>query len=53
VSGVGVVACQMAKTIFGAEKVIVTVSMSKINKVDDILGKGIVDQGLSLFYQMT
>ena len=35
----------MAKTIFGAEKVITTVSTSKIDKVDEVLGRGIVDQG--------
>ncbi|EON65854.1 hypothetical protein W97_05096 [Coniosporium apollinis CBS 100218] len=43
-SGVGTVAIQLAKNVFGASKVITTLSPSKIAKVDEILGKGIVDQ---------
>lgn len=43
-SGVGTIAIQLAKNAFGASKVITTLSPSKIAKVDEILGKGIVDQ---------
>ncbi len=44
VSGVGSVAAQMAKNALGAEKVITTVSTTKIPKVEDLLGKGVVDE---------
>ncbi|KAE8445065.1 hypothetical protein EG329_013779 [Mollisiaceae sp. DMI_Dod_QoI] len=43
-SGVGSVAAQMAKNALGAEKVITTVSTTKIPKVEDLLGKGVVDE---------
>jgi NADPH:quinone reductase-like Zn-dependent oxidoreductase len=44
VSGVGSVAVQMAKNAYGAEKVITTVSTTKVSMVDDLLGKGVVDE---------
>jgi len=44
VSGVGSVAVQMAKNVYGADKVITTVSTAKVSRVDDLLGKGIVDE---------
>ena len=37
----------MAKNIFGAAKVITTVSTEKVGKVDKLLGNGVVDQSLS------
>lgn len=37
----------MAKNVFGAGKVITTVSTEKIGKVDKLLGNGVVDQSLS------
>ncbi|KAL8824993.1 MAG: hypothetical protein Q9170_007975 [Blastenia crenularia] len=43
-SGTGSMACQLAKNNFGAEKVITTVSTAKVSKVDELLGKGVVDQ---------
>lgn len=43
-SGTGSVALQLAKNAFGAAKVITTVSTSKIPKVEELLGKGVVDQ---------
>jgi NADPH:quinone reductase-like Zn-dependent oxidoreductase len=46
VGGVGSIACQMAKNIFGAAKVITTVSTGKVGKVDKLLGNGVVDQSL-------
>jgi NADPH:quinone reductase-like Zn-dependent oxidoreductase len=45
VSGTGAFACQLAKNIFGAGKVITTVSTSKIAKIPELLGEGVVDQG--------
>ncbi|KAB8262371.1 chaperonin 10-like protein [Aspergillus pseudonomiae] len=42
--GTGLYACQLAKHVFHAGKVITTVSTSKIPKVDELLGKGTVDQ---------
>jgi NADPH:quinone reductase-like Zn-dependent oxidoreductase len=36
VGGVGSLACQMAKNIFGAAKVITTVSTEKVGKVDKL-----------------
>ena len=47
VGGVGSLACQLAKNIFGAAKVITTVSTEKVGKIDKLLGNGIVDQSLS------
>ncbi|KAL9593938.1 MAG: hypothetical protein Q9219_007304 [cf. Caloplaca sp. 3 TL-2023] len=43
-SGTGSIACQLAKNHFGAKKVITTVSTSKVPQVDQLLGKGVVDQ---------
>jgi NADPH:quinone reductase-like Zn-dependent oxidoreductase len=44
VGGVGSIACQLAKNVFGAAKVITTVSTEKVGKVDKLLGNGVVDQ---------
>jgi phosphopantothenoylcysteine synthetase/decarboxylase len=44
VSGTGLFACQLAKHVFKAGKVITTVSTSKIDKVSELLGEGIVDE---------
>ena len=44
VSGVGSVAVQMAKNVFGAEKVITTVSTMKVPMIDNLLGEGVVDE---------
>lgn len=44
VSGVGSVAAQMAKNIYGADRVITTVSTTKVPMVDIFLGKGVVDE---------
>ncbi|KAF5633819.1 serine threonine kinase [Fusarium tjaetaba] len=43
-SGTGAIACQLAKNVFHAGKVITTVSTSKIPKVAQLLGEGTVDQ---------
>lgn len=43
-SGVGSIACQMAKNVFGAEKVVTTVSTGNVSKVKELLGEGVVDQ---------
>jgi NADPH:quinone reductase-like Zn-dependent oxidoreductase len=43
-SGIGSISVQLAKKVFGAAKVITTLSPSKIDKVEGLLGKGIVDQ---------
>ncbi|KAG5970705.1 hypothetical protein E4U55_001504, partial [Claviceps digitariae] len=43
-SGTGSFACQLAKNVFGAGKVITTVSTSKVPKVPALLGEGVVDQ---------
>lgn len=48
VSGVGSIAVQLAKNCLGAARVITTVSTAKVPKVEELLGKGVVDQGLSL-----
>lgn len=45
VSGVGSVAVQMAKNVYGAKKVITAVSTTKVSMIDNLLGKGIVDEG--------
>ncbi|KAG6004675.1 hypothetical protein E4U21_000830 [Claviceps maximensis] len=42
--GTGSFACQLAKNVFGAGKVITTVSTSKVPKVPALLGEGVVDQ---------
>lgn len=44
VSGVGSVAVQMAKNVYGAERVITTVSTAKVSMVDGLLGKDVVDE---------
>jgi NADPH:quinone reductase-like Zn-dependent oxidoreductase len=43
-SGTGLFACQLAKHVFRAGKVITTVSTSKIPKVPEFLGEGTVDE---------
>ncbi|OAQ68690.1 alcohol dehydrogenase [Pochonia chlamydosporia 170] len=43
-SGTGSYACQLAKNVFGAGKVITTVSTSKVPKVPELLGDGVVDE---------
>lgn len=43
-SGTGLFACQLAKHLFKAGKVITTVSTSKIPKVNELLGDGVVDE---------
>ncbi|VUC26525.1 unnamed protein product, partial [Clonostachys rosea] len=43
-SGTGLFACQLAKSVFLAGKVITTVSSSKVLKVVELLGEGVVDQ---------
>jgi D-arabinose 1-dehydrogenase-like Zn-dependent alcohol dehydrogenase len=47
VGGVGSSACQIAKKVLGAAKVITTVSTEKVGRVDQLLGKGVVDEGTS------
>lgn len=44
VSGTGLFACQLAKHVFKAGKVITTVSTAKVSKVPELLGEGTVDQ---------
>ena len=46
--GVGSLACQLAKNVFGAAKVITTVSTEKVGKIDKLLGNGVVDQSTSI-----
>ena len=43
-SGTGLFACQLAKHVFHAGKVISSVSTSKIPKVKELLGEGTVDE---------
>lgn len=43
-SGTGSCACQLAKNVFKAGKVITTVSTAKVAKVPELLGEGVVDQ---------
>ncbi|KIV95833.1 hypothetical protein PV10_03439 [Exophiala mesophila] len=43
-SGTGASACQLAKNVFLAGKVITTVSTAKVGRVPELLGKGVVDQ---------
>lgn len=45
VGGTGAYACQLAKNVFHAGKVITSVSTSKVPKVAQLLGDGVVDQG--------
>lgn len=40
----GLFACQLAKNIFKAGKVITTVSTAKVPKVKELLGEGVVDE---------
>lgn len=51
VSGTGLFACQLAKNVFHAGKVITTVSTAKMAKVKELLGKGTVDEGEYLLFQ--
>jgi NADPH:quinone reductase-like Zn-dependent oxidoreductase len=46
VSGTGIYACQLAKNVFRAGKVITTVSTSKVAKIPELLGEGVVDQSM-------
>lgn len=43
-SGTGSIAVQLAKNVFGAAKVITTLSTSKIGKAEALLGNGVLDQ---------
>lgn len=43
-SGTGAYACQLAKNVFHAGKVITTVSTAKVAQVPQLLGEGVVDQ---------
>ena len=43
-SGTGSLGCRIAKHVYGAGKVITTVSTAKVPQVENYLGKGIVDQ---------
>lgn len=43
-AGTSSVAIQLAKNAFGVGKVITTVSTAKVRKVEELLGKGVVDQ---------
>ncbi|CEJ59347.1 hypothetical protein PMG11_07975 [Penicillium brasilianum] len=43
-SGTGLFACQLAKNVFKAGKVITTVSTSKVPQVKELLGDGVVDE---------
>ncbi|KAI9924847.1 hypothetical protein MW887_006704 [Aspergillus wentii] len=43
-SGTGLFACQLAKHVFHAGKVITTVSTSKVPKIKELLGDGTVDE---------
>ncbi|KAF2147662.1 GroES-like protein [Myriangium duriaei CBS 260.36] len=41
--GTGAFACQLAKNVFQAGKVITTVSTAKVDKIEQLLGAGVVD----------
>lgn len=47
-SGTGLFACQLAKNVFKAGKVITTVSTGKVSKVAELLGEGVVDESESI-----
>lgn len=47
VSGTGLFACQLAKNVFRAARVITTVSTGKVSKVHELLGEGVVDESES------
>lgn len=47
-SGTGLFACQLAKHVFHAGKVITTVSTAKIPKLAELLGENTIDQGKTL-----
>lgn len=51
VGGTGLFACQLAKNVFHAGKVITTVSTSKVPKVPELLGKGTVDESVFFNYK--
>lgn len=42
--GTGAFACQLAKNVLKAGKVITTVSTAKVDKIPEYLGEGVVDQ---------
>lgn len=44
VGGTGSFACQLAKNVFHAGKVITTVSTAKVLRVPELLGEGTVDE---------
>lgn len=46
-SGTGSLAAQLAKNVFGAGKVITTVSTAKVDRVAELLGEGVVDESRS------
>jgi NADPH:quinone reductase-like Zn-dependent oxidoreductase len=46
VSGTGSYGCQIAKHIFKAGRVITTVSSSKVPRVEELLGAGVVDESM-------
>lgn len=46
VGGVGSIACQIAKSAYGAKKVITTVSTDNVAKVNDLFGKDAVDKSM-------
>lgn len=50
VSGTGLFACQLAKNVFHAGKVITTVSTAKIPKLKELLGENTIDQGKTLHF---
>ena len=50
VSGTGLFACQLAKKIFNAGKVITTVSTAKVARVNEFLGEGVVDESKFDFF---
>jgi len=50
VSGTGLFACQLAKNVFHAGKVITTVSTAKIPKLKELLGENTVDQSTVLHF---